>query len=295
MDVNDVATGKGGFYAVDAADGTLVWFFDVETGSVCRPDPGDETSPGDQVRRFDGYHSEAELGLPAGFLATRSGCDHDRTPTGCGNVWSSAAHDQRRGLLYFGTSNCDTDTDPATPVPPPPMPPYDEALVALRIDGTPAWRGGRGRSTTTTSRSAPRPTSSPSTSAAKPTEVVGIGGKDGTYYVLDRDGVNERTGVSWDDPDPRGTPYWSRKVVPGGEIGGIIATASVDQAGAAGRLLDRPGRATWSAPQRPTVHALDLDTGAVLWQNTAATSFPAGDASYAPTSGVPGVVDRRQS
>jgi hypothetical protein len=38
------------------------------------------------------------------------------------------------------------------------------------------------------------------------------------------------------------------------------------------------------------VHALDIDTGAVLWQNTGATTFPAGDASYAPTSSVPGVV-----
>src|SRR5262245_19409483 len=40
-------------------------------------------------------------------------------------------------------------------------------------------------------------------------------------------------------------------------------------------------------PQRPTVHALDADTGAVVWQNTAE---PNADASYAPTSGIPGVV-----
>ena len=134
MDVNDVATGKGGFYALDADDGRLVWFFDTESGAVCRPDPSDE------IRRYDGYHSEAELGLPAGFLTTRSGCDHPRDRTGCGNVWSSPALDAERRLLYVGTSNCDTDDDPATSVPSPPMPPYDEALVALRLDGTPAWR-----------------------------------------------------------------------------------------------------------------------------------------------------------
>lgn len=29
MDVNDVATGKGGFYAVHATDGRLAWFFDL--------------------------------------------------------------------------------------------------------------------------------------------------------------------------------------------------------------------------------------------------------------------------
>ena len=95
MDVNDVATGKGGFYAVDARDGTLAWYFDVETGATCRPDPSDD------ITRFDGYHSEAELGLPTNFFATRSGCNHDRGPTGCGNVWSSPAHDPERRLLYF--------------------------------------------------------------------------------------------------------------------------------------------------------------------------------------------------
>src|SRR5262249_46828671 len=40
-------------------------------------------------------------------------------------------------------------------------------------------------------------------------------------------------------------------------------------------------------PQRPTVHALDADTGAIVWQNT---SEPNADASFAPTSAIPGVV-----
>src|SRR3990170_3715033 len=34
MDVNDNDPGKGGFYAVSAKDGTLTWYFDVETGST---------------------------------------------------------------------------------------------------------------------------------------------------------------------------------------------------------------------------------------------------------------------
>src|SRR5437867_9204628 len=68
MDVNGYDVGKGGFYAIDARDGRLVWFFDLESGSTCRPFPDDD------IRRFDGYHTEAELGLPPGFLATRPGC-----------------------------------------------------------------------------------------------------------------------------------------------------------------------------------------------------------------------------
>ena len=42
-------------------------------------------------------------------------------------------------------------------------------------------------------------------------------------------------------------------------------------------------------PQRPTVHALDLDTGAIVWQNQLVDAL-GGDASYGPTSSVPGVV-----
>ena len=144
MDVNDREGGKGGFYAVDAHDGRLVWFFDLETGATCHP------FPMDNIRRFDGYHSEKELGLPSGFLANRPGCGFDRTPTGCGNVWSSAAIDQKRQLLFFASSNCDTDQDPATLKPPPPMPPYDEAIVALYFDVHRHGAGDPGRWTTIT-------------------------------------------------------------------------------------------------------------------------------------------------
>ena len=43
-------------------------------------------------------------------------------------------------------------------------------------------------------------------------DAVGIGNKDGTYYVVGRDGVNEVTGVRWDSADPSGLPYWKRQV-----------------------------------------------------------------------------------
>ncbi len=293
MDVNDVATGKGGFYALDAAAGTLRWFFDPESGSVCRPDadetgPGDESGPGDQIRRFDGYHSESELGLPSAFFSTRSGCDHPRTRNGCGNVWSSPALDATRGLLFFGTSNCDTDTSPETPVPAPPMPPYDEALVALDLDGTPAWRWRPREVDNDDLAFGAVPNLFTIEVDGRPRDVVGIGGKDGTYYVIDRSGVNARSGKRWDDPSPRDLPYWERTVVPGGAIGGIIATASVDETTRRVFFSTAPGEDVIN-PQRPTVHALDLDTGAVVWQNVGTLGL-AGDASYGPTSGVPGVV-----
>jgi outer membrane protein assembly factor BamB len=282
MDVNDVPTGKGGFFALDGASGAMRWFFDPESGTVCRPNASDA------VRRYDGYHSEAELGLPAGFLATRRGCDAPRTPNGCGNIWSSAAYDPDRQLLIFGTSNCDTDDDPATPVPPPPMPPYDEAVVALSTDGTPQWRWRPREVDNDDLAFGGAPNLFSLAIGDEVRDVVGIGNKDGTYYVIDREGRNVRNGVSWDDPDPAALPYWQTKVVEGGAIGGVIQTAAVDEASRRVYFSTGPGEDVFS-PQRPTVHALDMDTGEIVWQNAEASGL-AGDASYGPTSAVPGVV-----
>jgi outer membrane protein assembly factor BamB len=277
MDVNDVALGKGGFYAVDAADGRLEWFFDLETGSTCVPDAADE------IRRFDGYHTEEELGLPAQFLATRAGCDFDRTPTGCANVWSSPAVDFERELVYFGSSNCDTDEDPNTNEPPPPMPPYDEGLTALRFDGTPAWRWRPREIGNTDLAFGATPNLFTIKRGNAKVEVVGIGGKDGAYYVIDRDGVNEDTGLGFEPADPLALPYWFTQLVPGGPAGGVIGTPLVDEKSRRIVIATAPGFDPVQ-PQQPTVRALDLDTGAVLWDNAGGA---VDDASFGPVGGTP--------
>ncbi len=274
MDINENGIdGKGGFYAVDVHDGRLRWYFDVETGATCR------TMPGDDVRRFDGYHGESELGLPAGFLASRPGCDFDRRGDGCGGVWSSASVDARRELLFFASSACGESGNTL---------PYEEAIVALRFDGTPAWRWK------------PRPSDPDDLDfGATPNlfsiraghhrhDVVGVGGKDGTYYTIDRTGVNGVSGVRWDDADPSALPYWRTHVVPGGGAGGIIGTAAVDEGARRIYFSTAPGTDDdLLTPQRPTVHALDADDGAVVWENT---TEPNADASFAPTVAIPGVV-----
>ena len=272
MDINENGIdGKGGFYAVDVHDGHLVWYFDLETGATCH------ALPGDDVRRFDGYHSESDLGLPAGFLATRPGCGFDRTADGCGGVWSSAAVDVGRGLLFFGASACGGSTNAL---------PYEEAIVAMHLDGTPAWHWKPRPTDTQDLDFGAAPNLFTITVNGQPHDVVGEGAKDGTYYVLDREGVNGITGVRWDDADPSALPYWRTNVVPGDSQGGIIATAAVDEAARRVYFSTAPGVDLLN-PQRPTVHALDADTGAIVWQNTA---DPNADASYAPTSGIPGVV-----
>lgn len=266
MDVNDNDPGKGGVYAVDARDGRLVWFFDLFSGGVCRPHPTDD------IRRYDGYHDAEALGLPADFFATRPGCDHPRLGYGCGNVWSSPALDLRRGLLFTASSNCDTDLDPDTPEVAPPMPPHDEALFALHLDGSPAWIWRPREEDNDDLAFGAVPNLFEAEIGGAIREVVGIGNKDGTYYVLDRDGVNQLTG--------RIEPYWSTNVVPGGPIGGIIGSASVGE----GAVVFSTGFGfSISRPQKPSVHALNAGDGSIRWQDSAA------DTSYAPCMGVPGL------
>jgi hypothetical protein len=121
---------------------------------------------------------------------------------------------------------------------------------------------------------------------------VGIGNKDGTYYVLDRDGRNDDNGVAWDDPDPSDLPYWATRVVPGGDIGGIVGTSAVDELARRLYVSTAPGTGAENLPgqgppQTPTVHALDLDTGEVVWDNL---DEPVPIASFGPTSAIPGLV-----
>jgi polyvinyl alcohol dehydrogenase (cytochrome) len=280
MDVNDAPLGKGGFYAVDVHTGFLSWFFDLESGLTCTPLPGDD------ITHFDPYHSEAELGLPAGFRS-RLGCDFPFSRNGCGNVWSSAAYDEARGAVFVASSNCDTDDDPATGEPPPPMPDFDEAIFSLDLDGAIRWRWRPREVDNDDLAFGAVPNLFTIRTPGGDRDVVGVGNKDGTYYVIDRDGLNLDTGVAWDDADASPLPYWSTNVVPGGALGGIIATASVDTAQRRILFGTAPG-GNPLAPQQPTVHALDMDTGAVVW--SAGSAAAAIDATFSPASSAPGVM-----
>jgi len=266
MDVNDTSPGKGGVFAVDAVDGRLRWYFDMETSATCRP------LPSDNIRRFDGFHTIAELGLPQDFFDTRPGCNFDRSWTECGNVWSSFAVDYKRQLIYTASSNCDTDSDPDTVEPPPPMPPYDEAVFALTFDGAPAWVW-RPREVDNADLSwGALPNLFEVDIGGARREVLGIGNKDGTYYLLDRDGTNEITG--------RIEPYWQTNVVPGGSIGGIISSAAV---GDEKILFSTAVGLSLTNPQRPAAWGLRPTDGMVLWSNRPAPP------SYGPTTAAPTV------
>ena len=277
--------GKGGFYALDVDTGYMAWFFDLESGQTCYPDPGDN------ITHYDGYHSLEALGLDLvdpDWFNTRKGCNHPRNRNGCGNVWSSAAVDVGRSTLYFASSNCDSEAEDVSFRPGPIMPPHDCAITALTLDGSLAWTW-RPREIDNGDLSfgaVPnlfqiQTTTIPGGEAIT-VDVVGVGSKDGTYYVMDREGVNKRYTEQVVDHRSADFLYWSTKVVPGGSFSGIIATAAVDQQRE--RVYFSSPYQSLTNPQRPNVHALAINTGAVVWQR----ELPLG--SFAPTSAIPGVV-----
>ena len=113
---------------------------------------------------------------------------------------------------------------------------------------------------------------------------VGIGGKDGTYYLLQR--LTE---------SPTGELAWATNVVFGGMVGGFFGAAAFDgehifsATGIGdGNVFTQTGLCDPSNPrdtfmQEPSMHALDAATGSTLWEK----SF---NQSFAPTSLADGVV-----
>lgn len=193
---------------------------------------------------------------------------------GCGDVWSSPAVDTKLDMVFFGTADCDEQ----------PLPPYHEAVIALDLrTGSLRWVYR------------PRETdpykcdfdfaASPNLINVNGRETVGIGGKDGTYYLLDR---------------LTGTKIWSTRVVFGGGFGGFFGGAAFDgqhiisaTAFGDGNVQTQSGLCdpTYSDPtnpnvvdtyiQDPSMHSLSASSGAILHeqsnnQSAGATTLAAG-------------------
>ena len=163
------------------------------------------------------------------------------------SVWSSAAVDTTRGLMFIGTGN--SYAQPASP--------YSDALLALRYrTGELAWHV---QFTPNDAYSGANPSGGPDydigatpnlftiDSASGPREVVGVGDKGGRYRVFDRSS---------------GALVWERQLEPGFNIsgrktGGIIAPAAV----AYGRIYVA-SNTSWRASR---VWALNANNGDIVW------------------------------
>jgi polyvinyl alcohol dehydrogenase (cytochrome) len=221
---------RGGFVALDAKTGHLIWRFEVD-------------------RRVDGRGRV------------------DGVPNrGCGNVWSSPAIDPRLQLVFFGTADCGEQ----------PLPPYHGSVLALDADT------GRLRWVFRPRESDPNKCdfdfgASPNLIEVSDKKYVGIGGKDGTYYLLDR----------W-----TGLPSWATRVVFGGGAGGFFGGAAFDghrifsatafgdgnvnaQTGLCDPSYHDPANPNVvdTFVQDPSVHAFDAATGSILWEANQNQSF----------------------
>jgi hypothetical protein len=170
-------------------------------------------------------------------------------------------------LVFFGTGDCDRD----------PTPPYHEAVVALDADNG-----------LLVSLFRPRDLlngcdqdfgASPNLISSGGRRYVGEGGKDGTYYLLERSNLSL---------------VWARNVVFGGSAGGffgasfdgrrIYAATSLGD----GNIATQTGLCNPSNPrdtflQEPSMHAFAAGDGSVLWEEMH-------NQSSAPTSTANGVI-----
>jgi outer membrane protein assembly factor BamB len=278
IDNNVYFAGGKTLYSLNAKNGKLRWKR-VICGNPnalknCTTDAKDPTrifsSPavsdglvfiGHAVDGAPGYRGGFEaIDAATGKLRWRFEVDPSGTNLGCGSVWSSAAVDTKHRLVFFGTGDCHEDATP----------PYHEAVIALEArTGQLRW--------------VYRPRTmdkcdfdfgaSPNIIDLANSRYLGIGGKDGTYYVLHR---------------LTGQFVWKKNVVFGGFIGGFFGGAAFDGQhifSATGVGDFNPVTKTFlcssdprDAVQEPSIHALNAAPNAVkriFWQNSGNHSFGA--------------------
>ncbi|MDQ6869358.1 MAG: PQQ-binding-like beta-propeller repeat protein [Pseudomonadota bacterium] len=279
-------------YSLRASDGYLNW----KTVICGNPGPGCENDANDPTRIFSspavsggtifvGHTADGAAGYRGGFEAidaasskvvwrfeTDPKLNFNGQPIGgginrgCGSVWSSAAvdPDPTAHLVYFGTGDCGQDAPP----------PYHEAVIALdSITGAPKWVFR------------PRPTDKCDFDFGASPNIIdfgvsghylGLGGKDGTYYLLNRLTNN-----------PAGQLIWATRVVFGGGIGGFFGGAAFDgkhifSSTAVGDFDPKtpskvcmPGTPGDTLVQDPSMHALNVANGSRYWERPLNYSFGA--------------------
>jgi polyvinyl alcohol dehydrogenase (cytochrome) len=265
-------------YALDADDGSLLW----KRVTCGNPDAADcESDANDPTRVFSspividnkillGRSVDGAVGYRGGIMAlrTRDGStawsfevdpitdSHGRViggyNRGYGNVWSSAAIDERGRIAVFGVADCQNDANP----------PYNESVLALSVDSGQVRWDFRPRTSDVCDFDFGATANVLDIAGER---VFGVGGKDGTYYAL-----RSRDGAS----------VWSTNVVFGGNAGGFIGSTAFDGqriygATALGDFTGcKPDDPRDQPIQDPSFHAFGLD-GSVAWEGFNAYSFGA--------------------
>jgi len=239
-------------YALDADDGELRWEHELNPQGGGDDPTEIQSSPvvvdGLVIFGFDGHDAP---GVAAGLVAldARDGSqawyfdpDQGQGASGCVGIWGSPSVDLDRELVFAGTANCPTSPEGWRD--------HSEAIFAVDLrTGEPRWHfQPRGPSNLDFDFAG-----APNLFDVDGRALVGLGGKDGVYYALDR----ETGELAWkvEASLPR---VQSRNFSTGGFIG---ATAYADGLVVGGTAIDGPC---------PCLHGIDVQRGALAWQQEAA-------------------------
>jgi outer membrane protein assembly factor BamB/lysophospholipase L1-like esterase len=256
---------NGTLHAVDRATGDVVWAAPIDTQPFVSIDSspilaGDTIVVGVEsfeqvIRRPDYAFRGNVVGLDADTGAERwrvYSSENDATSGAGASVWSSAAVDEARKLVFIGTGQAYEQ----------PAGPRTDALIAIRYDsGEVAWvRQFTTEDVFTVSGGGPGADAdvgaAPNLFAIGSRDVVGVGQKNGVYHVVDRD---------------TGEVVWEVALTPGSPLGGIMVTAAVHD----GVVYVNSNR--WRAfafvsggghspLDTSSTFALDARDGTVLWE-----------------------------
>ena len=269
----------GGYtlYALRAADGSLFWKHAYTGRPELPPDPGNDgtrifSSPAvvgnvvlfsadaDGQQGFRGYLAAADVNTGNPVWIRELDVDQNGTilNDGCGGVWASPTIIERENVEVVGVADCQFLGSA----------PYSERVLAVNItDGTIRWvftppRLGASDPPCDFDLGA---TANLGTAADGTPAFLGVAGKDGTYYSLD---------------PATGALSWQRNVVFGGFAGGFIGSTAYDgrRVYGATALGDfgntcEPGNPADQPLQEPSMHAFDVLTGNLPWQQTGSQSF----------------------
>lgn len=265
-----VGAGKT-MYALDAETGQERWSHELGT-------PGDGTEPTeiqsspvviDDTVLF-GFDAHGRPGFRAGVLAldTADGeviwdFDPDRgeEPSGCAGVWSSPSVDTERGLVFVGTANCPSSPDGWSA--------FSEAIIALdQTTGEPVWTYQPHEPNRDDLDFAGAPNLFEVDSGVEreggERAVVGLGNKDGAYYIVDRESGELISKTQVVEPEYESGSNFSF----GGFIGPTAYAMGIVAGGTAGQ----------GPTACPCLHGIDVQTGEVIWQAQEAQPIYGGSA-----------------
>ena len=194
----------------------------------------------DEPHRQDSTHSDVSFWGPSGVP-----------------VWSSPTIDEKRKLLYFGTGQ--NYSPPATAM--------SDAIIAADIStGRVVWHtqatsGDMWNGACVTNGSnCPMP-SGPDFDFVS----ILVNGKSGNDYLL----AGQKSGMVFAlDPSNEGRILWSKKIGRGGHHGGIHWGMAADEHALYVPIADIGEHPFAKGDRRPGIHALDIETGAVLWSHS---------------------------